>query len=983
MNDTQQIVDDLQRLFFAEGDQAPDLIERAHVAYVDAVEHVNGRLRECEELLHRGHRSEAIQLCEGPPNLLDEVATLDFPEVEAWVDYARQFDLAAPAYLMIDIASELNEAYSAELPLAELLKRHRLYALERRPLVPRIAILRKIALRDQDNPIWKTDLRAFEKARHVEVRHEINVAEREGALDVLAELDRELSESPWLESPPRSIVKRVADAHRRERIKSAKRELERMEPGLATIHAAGDVPEGRKLRECWRSLVTDAELDSDQVGGITAARFLEWLDVQDQEDQERTVFQSSVARLERAIDHGASQEELERLSQEATRTGLELPHPVEERLSEALDALKRRTLRRRLGVVLAITVSLVLAVGMGARIVDQQRLTVRVQTEAKTLRDLVDRQQLADAAKFVTQLEQGDPRVFEAAEILELRDTLDRAETAEFQRVRKLDEALRAADRNGLQVGTLAALKTSIKQLDRARTDLCRTDEDLSRVAAVQLKLNEQLQVTQQRVDKQYSEFLETVRSEMEVIGREDPHHLERINQLLEEAREPQKKVTPGASAALQSQLAGVVAQLERMIAVEIKYRERKRFLTEITEAVGNRQEFLNQVESFATQFGSTITASEMGRTAATEKSLWRAFETWDELVGAYLEKKNLTGMKIGDAKALIARLNAQLEEHGPYPAESNVAGLLSQLEALTHRVDSEGQQITTALNAPLNNPLVANLLMLQTKKGDRYYMNQPPRLAVGQWRFNAFTDLALTQRMPYAFKRSQIANPRKGQTIVWESPQSRFSDLALEKLDELTDGANWESIFTGLLVDLANDVRMEPFLKLQLMRPVLKIARQGSAPLATAFAKHAMLLQDELLNEVVNWVDPDDSEAQIVRKRAERLIKRLPDTRTAAESTRREAEKLKQFSGRRFRWVGWLHRDSVDKLKWHCPMSSRLRPKDDQAVELFVLVASSDDAQQGRFEQVGSLKSGTISLRPQLCVSGRPVYASPPEPTP
>ena len=83
MNDTQQIVDDLQRLFFAEGDQAPDLIERAHVAYVDAVEPVNGRLRECEELLHRGPRSEALQ----PAGLfffaavVVEAATLDVDKV--------------------------------------------------------------------------------------------------------------------------------------------------------------------------------------------------------------------------------------------------------------------------------------------------------------------------------------------------------------------------------------------------------------------------------------------------------------------------------------------------------------------------------------------------------------------------------------------------------------------------------------------------------------------------------------------------------------------------------------------------------------------------------------------------------------------------------------------------------------------------------------------------------------------------------------
>ena len=338
MTDYQQIVDDLQRLFFAEGDQDQDRIERAHATYVEAVEQVNRRLRQCEELLHRGHRSEAIQLCEGKPNLLDLVAILDFPEHEAWTGYARQFDLAPPPDLMIDIASELNEAYSAELPLAELLRRHRLCALARLPLAPRIAVLRKIAHRDRDNPLWKTDLRAFEKARHAELRHEVTLAERNDEIDALAELDREVSDPAWLQSPPRSIAERVGGAHRRLRARRARLEIERMEPELATATAAGDVARGRALRERWQSLAADAEIEPEQAGA-TAARFLEWLDEHDQRDRVTADVQSAVERLERAIERNASSEELQRLSRDVTGVGHELPQPVEWRLSEALDVL--------------------------------------------------------------------------------------------------------------------------------------------------------------------------------------------------------------------------------------------------------------------------------------------------------------------------------------------------------------------------------------------------------------------------------------------------------------------------------------------------------------------------------------------------------------------------------------------------------------------------------------------------------------------
>ena len=301
----------------------------------------------------------------------------------------------------------------------------------------------------------------------------------------------------------------------------------------------------------------------------------------------------------------------------------------------------------------------------------------------------------------------------------------------------------------------------------------------------------------------------------------------------------------------------------------------------------------------------------------------------------------------------------------------------------MARRFDSEGQPITRVLNLPLDNPLVVNLLMLQTKQGDRYYTNQLPRLSMGQWQINAFTDLTVMPRTYFSFKRSRIANRRLGQQHDWQAPQSRFSDLALEGLDRLADGAGWESTFTGFLVELTNDARMDPFLKLQLMRHVLKIARQGSAPLAAAFARHETLLQSEFLDENVNWIDPVDREAQIARKRAERLAKRFPDISVAAEQTLREVEKLKQFSGRRFHWIGWLHRNSDDKTKWRCSMPARTRPATDQALELFVLVAPSGDGQAAGFVQVGLLKSGTLSLRSALCAAGRPVYASRPEPAP
>lgn len=155
---------------------------------------------------------------------------------------------------------------------------------------------------------------------------------------------------------------------------------------------------------------------------------------------------------------------------------------------------------------------------------------------------------------------------------------------------------------------------------------------------------------------------------------------------------------------------------------------------------------------------------------------------------------------------------------------------------------------------------------------------------------------------------------------------------------------------------------------------------------MSAAFAKHDKLLQNDLLDKPVNWVDADDLEAQNARKQAERLAKRLPGIEKVVAQTLREAEKLKRFSGRRFDWIGWLHRNLDDQDRWHCSM---IQPPEqlsaDGVVELYVLVGASG-VQSAGLQRIGQVASGQLSLResrPELFVAGRPIYRLRPKPVP
>src|ERR1700722_10360495 len=126
MLDYQRILDDVQISLDSTSGETLDLLRSAAADYKMACEEVNERLRRCDSFLRRGLRSEAIQLAEIEPVLLDVVTMLDFPDRPQWNNLLAQHGIAPGPSLSLDLAGELNEAYAHDRPLAGLLAQHRL-----------------------------------------------------------------------------------------------------------------------------------------------------------------------------------------------------------------------------------------------------------------------------------------------------------------------------------------------------------------------------------------------------------------------------------------------------------------------------------------------------------------------------------------------------------------------------------------------------------------------------------------------------------------------------------------------------------------------------------------------------------------------------------------------------------------------------------------------------------------------------------------
>ena len=241
MLDYQRIVDDVRGALLNNADAGDDFLQAAAADYFLAVDEANQRLGACGALLRKGLRSEAIQLCEVEPNLLDVMQTLDFPEGQAWRELLSLRGMAAPSALKRDLAADLNAAYAVEQPLATLLQRHRLLAMGRGPLKLRLEVLRKLADADPENPVWVQDVCTFETERVKELQKEVPQAIFKADRRALAALSAELEKSNW-RIRPNALIQQIAAA----------RSHEARERGLAELQSTAEQLHGRCTRK-WTS----------------------------------------------------------------------------------------------------------------------------------------------------------------------------------------------------------------------------------------------------------------------------------------------------------------------------------------------------------------------------------------------------------------------------------------------------------------------------------------------------------------------------------------------------------------------------------------------------------------------------------------------------------------------------------------------------------------------------------------------------------
>jgi ElaB/YqjD/DUF883 family membrane-anchored ribosome-binding protein len=972
--DYQQLIDDIESLMASPTGVEVEAVARLQSRYDQAVKSINARLRDCDQLLRKGLRNEALERCDADPKLLDLFLIVDFPERDSWEETVRECGLT-PTDLLVSIAGELNDAYASEKPLAELKYQVRLHALARSPLPIRISLMRKLAKLDQNSSIWDDDLKIFEKARHNQLAGDCQAAIKSSNMAMLASLQEELQSSDWVVPPAKTLLKQVSDALTVLRRQQAREELRTLEPELTAAFAAFDVEKGRQIRETWRKLADVAALpDSDPlIQMVTPA--LQWLDEQDQQERTQAAYDAAVAGLTVALDKGANRLILEERYHALLAVGLGIPDELKERLElrlKQLDRDKSRALQVRVaGVVLAAS----LLVALGIFIVSNARYRGQVKAQVTALRTLLDEKQLPDAEAQLTKLETEYPRLAAAPEIQEIKAELTVAQQKDAVRQVEFNTLIAAARRDGVDQASFKSIPLALEALSKA-WDVAVYTSEKAEVKDVSKLVEERQTNLQQFMDERFTTDLAKQSEQFDGLKDAPLDNLAALKSLATVVKEIAER--EGITSDLpETRARPLMASIDQAIQKGVKMQSEARFIQDINASIGDRIRFFAQLDRYTTssEFVGTSRHNDFTKVVKSDQPLVNGFQNWSTFLEAVM-RRDLTTVDAVTANKLRTDAEKLMKDHPGFAFTSQLQDMVAYLSKSAAR--ERGSPVMEQLLAlKMFKVFAARELSPGQSDGKRYYFaTEPVKDATGSLSVKYYTDTEFKTT-----KQTRLASVDSDPKF--RSPQMLFEAEASEILGKLRDtkGADWDQAFIELLGKLYNSPNMDPILKVQLIPYTLRAAADGSSFLPKRLERIKTDIERENLNPSTNWVLPDDAEANQVRIRAETMLKRmandLRDIKPLLAEANRQIDALKRPKfDLRYVWTAWMHRDQG--TNWTCTFrgNAPMNPRG----ELYVLMKSNSG--EVNFVRVGTIQQGQASLdNTAELVEGRPVFEKKPEP--
>jgi len=969
-----RLVEEIQQVLASPAE--PEEFELIDLAarHDDVVEEVTARLRQVDKLLSRSLRSEAIALAEKDPPLNDLVTALDFPEFEIWNDLLMQFGIQTVRELPLDIAAELNDAYSVSDSLQHLLQKYRTQSLARDPLDERIATLRRLATEDVGNIKWKADVQKFEAHRVSQLKKEAAAVARSKDLDAIAALDAELNGGHWSIKIPVALKKSVREAHMVLRRGAAREELEPLCHDLSDAYADFDQPRARKLQQRFFALSEILDLDETDPLYDIAGPALDWLNEEEARAASEAEFVSAQAALEAELDRSTTIDELERLYHQTTRHGHTLPERLEHRLAERIEALKAAESRRRFAITSSIVGACLVAIVGVVLVIRSVTFNNAVAAHEQQIQQLLESAvatgELQSVDDYFATLQTENPAVLEQPEILGLKERLSSAHRQEDGRRSQFEELISQVLSVAPDTARWESIAPATKALQQAE-ELVLNESERARILGVRSELQAVRLKLQQETDAAFTAEQEAI---VEVLANLPDDRLDGYADALKSIEGLNSR--PHVSTELKATLAALKSRVTEQRSMIQANLDMSRSLQEITAAVGKPASYRQALIDYTKEHTGTVRSQDFLGIVREDFTLWEGVEQWNELHNRF-RLISLNTISAADAKKLVADFEAFRKTSGPYPGETGVATRVDALKAIAGRETDGGETAVQQVERLFAAKTISQAYMIELEDDSRYYALREPSTTEVQVRFERFTTTTGLQTDSKSFSSSKVVGVKRETPEEWLAPQTLMTRRLLPLLKDGIDDRFEETIAFGVK-SILKEEGVDSILRFLLVENLLRLGASGSASVKLRVADHLEQMSGAGVSRLTNWVDPADRRASDERRLAmsflkthgEEILKRLE------QSIEDRKELQQQPFGPKMQWVGWLHRDA--QSRWVVELNKEIRVN-----EASTLVALGRSSGQPEFYEIATVETSSVgsvaATESPKAKEGHPVYVAVP----
>ncbi|MHB1560290.1 MAG: hypothetical protein ACYC61_22795 [Isosphaeraceae bacterium] len=974
MADYHQIIDQV-RIFVQSSDQTrSERLEQLAADYATGCAEVNQRLGRCQWLLQQGLRSEAIQLAQAEPRLLDAVATLDFRERAEWDELVGIYALTAAPKLMVEAAGFLNEAYAQEEPLLDRLVKHRRLAMQRSPLRMRIDVMRQFVALDPNNLIWGDDLRTFEIARFRQIQAEGIEAARLNDPAHIIRLLAEVQQQKWVEAPPRALLQALTkvDAHLRGQQNRAV--LADLEGRLSDAFAARDPIRGRITRTEWNAQATAAPPEAGNPIWERVAPALKWLDDEDRRDATDHAYEANLAELIKMLDEPGfiAPAKLERLGQDLLSHGRGLPESIQQRFLMRLKTAEAVQTRRVRLIMTAGAAGVLVAAGVIFGALRTQARASEASRAAVSIADLTELGEIERADELIKTLERSDPGLLTYPTLIEANQRFQTAKARETDRALRFDRAMRETEQTPLEISVP-------KSLEQARS-LARSETEKQAIANLVNKRLASLAAAREKTEVVLRPRLDDVDRQIEAIGQRlvsEPVNEIELNEWIGRVQRLLDELAP--QLALAGEEVGNLAKdkakrlEEARIRLEHLHNQSKR-LEAVTTAVAyspaalwNNAGQLTRALEECIKADPTSPRSRAFQEVVNERPLWESLVAWNRVSAGW--KPMADELNPREAGARAPACGQFLDRHPVFP-DAEAAGAYKRLvEAISRRTIGVDNNPIGRINRLFSDILVERVWMVtisNRQAGGRvinshYYA---PKQPIDTGSFVRFTSLI-------SFNGKEEAHIFNFDIVSSRglSPQSRIASDFKPMLADEARLARWEDVMHRLLTRILNEPELDSILQVAMLRRVLQSAGDGSEAFRQAFEPMKTHLDQAEVDVNVPWMNPETPGLDRIRALAARSVETSRGLLPPADRVIALRKQIERAPLQTYTPVGWLAREAGN---WRLRTGSTV-PKEG---ELWVVVPVSP--KRSRMAKIGRISSSVATIGARdggILNEGRPVF--------